>query len=211
MLPRTTETFSGVLPSIFAISPGLKSSESRASILSCSLGMPFTCSDANSLSILSSLSTIIGNCFSSNYAVSGLVACTPFYVTTWNLVQDFTTKFTKLELLFGGKPIRTISVSKISIWNEGNETIHASDIADADRLRLSVVDGAELLMNSGRNGSRARCCSVDKCLKTLISLEISDTCFHWTTGNPDLIPNWIPKGVLKAQRFALYTLTLVRR
>ena len=119
-----------------------------------------------------------------------------FYVTTWNLVQDFATKFTKLELLFGGKPIRTISVSKISIWNEGNETIHASDIADADRLRLSVVDGAELLMNSGRHGSRARCCSVDKCLKTLISLEISDTCFHWTTGNPDLIPNWIPKGVL---------------
>ena len=68
-----------------------------------------------------------------------------YAVVTRNLIQDFTTKFAKLEILFGEKPIKTISVSKVAIWNEGNETIHGSDIANADPLRISITDSAELL------------------------------------------------------------------
>jgi hypothetical protein len=45
---------------------------------------------------------------------------------------------------FKGKNLRNISVSKVAIWNDGTETIHRSDIAEAAPLRV-VVSDAELL------------------------------------------------------------------
>jgi hypothetical protein len=67
-----------------------------------------------------------------------------YVVTTWNLIQDYSAKLQGLKIEFKGKSLASISVSKIVVWNDGNETIHGSDIAQADPLRV-VVTGADLV------------------------------------------------------------------
>jgi hypothetical protein len=67
-----------------------------------------------------------------------------YLVTTRNLIQDYSAKLADLKIEFKGKSPRSISVSKIGIWSDGSETIHGSDTAQADPLRLRL-NNAELL------------------------------------------------------------------
>jgi hypothetical protein len=60
-----------------------------------------------------------------------------YAVTTKNLILDYSSKLRDLQILFKGKDVRNLSVSKIAIWNDGTETIRNSDIADADPLQIS--------------------------------------------------------------------------
>lgn len=46
-----------------------------------------------------------------------------------SLIKGYSSLFEKLEILYGGQKIENLTVSKIVIWNNGNETIDGKDIA----------------------------------------------------------------------------------
>ena len=68
-----------------------------------------------------------------------------YAVTTANLIQDYSSKLSGLKIEYKGKNPSSLSVSKIVIWNDGNETINRADIAEADPLRIMIERGVELL------------------------------------------------------------------
>jgi hypothetical protein len=64
-----------------------------------------------------------------------------YIVTTRNLIQNASASLSGIEVRFQGQPADNISVSKISIWNAGTDTVHGTDIAPADPLRFLISDG----------------------------------------------------------------------
>ena len=54
-----------------------------------------------------------------------------------NLITGYVSKFSNLKISFNDNPVKTLSVSKILIWNGGNETIRRDDISDVSPLVIS--------------------------------------------------------------------------
>src|SRR5437867_1030669 len=64
-----------------------------------------------------------------------------YFVTTRNLIQNASASLSGIQVTFQGQPADNISVSKISLWNAGTETVHGTDIAPADPLRFLISGG----------------------------------------------------------------------
>jgi hypothetical protein len=50
------------------------------------------------------------------------------------LIKDFSKKLVNLEVLYSGSKVENLTVSKVALWNDGNETIRQEDIALSDPL-----------------------------------------------------------------------------
>jgi hypothetical protein len=48
-------------------------------------------------------------------------------------------------MLYAGKPIENLTVTKVAFWNAGKETIHSNDIASADPLVVKIKNDHEML------------------------------------------------------------------
>ena len=59
-----------------------------------------------------------------------------YYVKSHNLFTDFSSKITKLTMLYSDTPIEQLTASKIAFWNDGTETIDKVDIVDTESLRI---------------------------------------------------------------------------
>lgn len=79
------------------------------------------------------------------YSRSKKVRKPRFYVRSHNLVTDFSSKITKLKMLYGDMQIDRLTVSKIAFWNDGTETIDKVDIANAEPLRIEAVGSYDIL------------------------------------------------------------------
>jgi hypothetical protein len=44
-------------------------------------------------------------------------------------------------MLHNGQPIRNLTVTKVSFWNGGRQTINASDVVKADPVRITLTEG----------------------------------------------------------------------
>lgn len=62
-----------------------------------------------------------------------------------NLISDIDARVPSVELLYSGRKVSTVSVSKISLWNSGREAIRSGDLSARDPLRLVLANGAQLL------------------------------------------------------------------
>ena len=62
-----------------------------------------------------------------------------------NLVKDFTSTVKSVQMLYNSIPISNLTVTKILFWNAGRETIRANDITPADPLRISTLNGGQIL------------------------------------------------------------------
>ncbi len=62
-----------------------------------------------------------------------------------NLVSSFTARFPQLEIRYGNDKVENLTVSKVLFWNHGTETIDSDDIAEADPVRIDVVDNVQIL------------------------------------------------------------------
>lgn len=52
----------------------------------------------------------------------------PYYaIRSINLIEDLISKIESLEMLFRGKPIKNLTVTKLAFWNAGNDTINYQD------------------------------------------------------------------------------------
>ena len=62
-----------------------------------------------------------------------------------NLVRNITSSLEGLSLLYKGKEVPNITVSKVIFWNNGRSTIDRTDIAPADPVRIKAGPGVRLL------------------------------------------------------------------
>lgn len=68
-----------------------------------------------------------------------------YYVKSHNLFTDFSSKITKLKMLYGDTPIERLTASKVAFWNDGTETIDKEDIVDTEPLRIEAVGSCDIL------------------------------------------------------------------
>lgn len=67
-----------------------------------------------------------------------------FSIRSYNLVNELSGKIQKLEVLYSGKKINNLTISKIAFWNDGHETIKTQDIAPADPIKILIDDKFEI-------------------------------------------------------------------
>lgn len=61
-----------------------------------------------------------------------------FSIKSFNLTNNFSNKLDNFELLYYGKRVENLTITKIAFWNDGNEVIRGQDIAPADPLKVTV-------------------------------------------------------------------------
>lgn len=70
----------------------------------------------------------------------------PFWaIRSHLLVEGYSTRFGGLDVTFGGKSIENLSVARVLIWNNGNQTIDRTDLQTADRIHIALASPAKLL------------------------------------------------------------------
>jgi len=68
-----------------------------------------------------------------------------YAVRSINIVRDLVNKIESLEMLYGGQPIKNLTVSKIAFWNAGNDTINNQDIPIAEPLTIHIKKEYQIL------------------------------------------------------------------
>lgn len=79
------------------------------------------------------------------YSRSKKVRKPTYFIKSNNLVTGFSKKLGKLQLLYGRTSVENLTVSRIAFWNDGAETIEASNIVEADPLRIEAGGDCDIL------------------------------------------------------------------
>ncbi|MFI3259916.1 MAG: hypothetical protein R3Y16_07460 [Rikenellaceae bacterium] len=91
------------------------------------------------------------------FAIVGIAASFYFYkksnrhtsatymVRTIQLINDAVKKLPVIDMLCDGKPVRSLSISKIALWNDGSDTINSDSIAKNNTLRVIIDKRYEIL------------------------------------------------------------------
>lgn len=96
--------------------------------------------------ITSFVLAVFGVLLSCLFYAWGRRAKRPFWaIKSTSLIRDFSGSFPRLEITYGEKKIENLTVSTVVFWNGGAETIHSSDIAEADLLRITPTNTKRLL------------------------------------------------------------------
>lgn len=61
------------------------------------------------------------------------------------LIRKKKAKFEKLSIVYGGKKIDDLCVSKFTIWNSGNKTLNASDMVSSKELTITAIEDSKIL------------------------------------------------------------------
>lgn len=61
------------------------------------------------------------------------------------LIEGLEDKIKDIEVLYKGKKVPNLSITKIAFWNAGTDAITNSDIPTTDRLRIKAKDGVSIL------------------------------------------------------------------
>lgn len=97
------------------------------------------------LTVLGFLLTLIGVILSIIFYIKSRRTKEPCHaIRSANLIQDFTSRFEKLEIKYAGEPISNFTTTKVAFWNNGKDTINDSDIVSADPLMIRVKDGYKI-------------------------------------------------------------------
>ena len=68
-----------------------------------------------------------------------------FRTRTFHLVEEKLTKIQALKILYHDHPIENLSLTRVAIWNRGSEPIRSIDVADTDKLRITIESESKLL------------------------------------------------------------------
>ena len=68
-----------------------------------------------------------------------------FSIRTFKLIEDSLTKIEAVEILYQGKRVKNLTLSKIALWNKGRDSINANDIAPTDPLKIGINPQYQLL------------------------------------------------------------------
>jgi len=68
-----------------------------------------------------------------------------FNKRSFTLIQDQLGAIEDVQILFRGKPVRNLTLTKFALWNGGRDPIYNDDIAPTDQIHIEVTDNADLL------------------------------------------------------------------
>ncbi|CAL2083489.1 conserved hypothetical protein [Tenacibaculum dicentrarchi] len=68
-----------------------------------------------------------------------------YIIKSFNLVKEKVSKIEQVKILYDEKVINNLTVSKLSLWNKGKETIDSSDIAPKDKIRIDIAKNHKIL------------------------------------------------------------------
>lgn len=68
-----------------------------------------------------------------------------FVLSTFGIVRGGVNVIEGFKLLYDNVEIENLTVSKLAIWNSGNETINSADIVTAKPLRISCTEDMRIL------------------------------------------------------------------
>lgn len=98
------------------------------------------------LNAISFLLAILGVIFTVYFYIKSKKIRKPIYMLrTVNLVRENIQKIVKINILYNGKAINNLSITKIALWNGGKETIDNNDVARKNPLRLSIKNDCMFL------------------------------------------------------------------
>ena len=66
-------------------------------------------------------------------------------IESFELIDDKFSKVEKLEIKYADQPVANLMVSKIFIWNDGQEPIMKNDVAEKDQLRIIAEQECDIL------------------------------------------------------------------
>jgi hypothetical protein len=69
-------------------------------------------------------------------------------VRTTTLIEGYSTRLSDLQVLYKGDEVENLSVSRVVLWNTGSDTINASDIADANPLRILATANGVIILDA---------------------------------------------------------------
>jgi len=88
---------------------------------------------------------IIGILLAIIFYLKGKKYIKPTYsIKSFNLINDFSGKLSKLEVFYSQKKIKNLTITRIAFWNDGNLIIRKEDIAPIDPIKVSVDDKYEI-------------------------------------------------------------------
>lgn len=68
-----------------------------------------------------------------------------YLIKNFSIIDDSISVIKELNIKYMAKDIKRLTISKISFWNNGRETIEGSDIAPADKLRIKMESDEEII------------------------------------------------------------------
>ena len=89
---------------------------------------------------------ILGVCWGVFAYLSPLKKKKPVYsCRTTRLIRDKINTINSLEVYYDKRKLSALTITKIALWNDGRETVSASDISPIDQLRIEAGSGNEIL------------------------------------------------------------------
>lgn len=61
-----------------------------------------------------------------------------------NVVSDSIQSLGDIKVTYLNKPIENLTITKVAIWNSGNETLNCTDQAPSDKLRIEAEEGIKI-------------------------------------------------------------------
>jgi len=68
-----------------------------------------------------------------------------YIIKSFNLVKDKLNRIEQVKILYDDKLIKNLTITKISLWNNGKETINNIDVAPKDPIRLEINEDYQIL------------------------------------------------------------------
>jgi hypothetical protein len=98
------------------------------------------------ITLSSLLLTIVSLFLAVNFYLKGRKQKLPRYaLRSSSLVRDLVNKVQGLEMLYSGRHVENLTVSRIAFWNAGRDTISNADVASTDPVIVNIEGGAKIL------------------------------------------------------------------
>ena len=78
------------------------------------------------------------------YSRSKRIKKSTYQIRSFNLINESLSKLPDLKVIYKESIIKNLTVTKIALWNSGNETINENDLVKLDPLRISPSEGTEI-------------------------------------------------------------------
>src|SRR5260221_3628729 len=98
------------------------------------------------LSLISTVLGLFGIVLAVVFYIKGKKNKQPYYlIKSFNIIYDnFENKIKNIEILYKKQIIKNLTISRIVIWNNGNEAISRSDIPDATKFTIETKEGVKI-------------------------------------------------------------------
>ncbi|MBK7380317.1 MAG: hypothetical protein IPJ03_15240 [Ignavibacteriales bacterium] len=98
------------------------------------------------LNVISLFVGLLGILLAVIFFVKSIKKKIPYYeVNSFNIISTkLEKKINDIEIFYKGQKVTSVTVSKIVIWNSGNETIRKSDIPETNKFTIDIEEDYEI-------------------------------------------------------------------